>query len=315
VIRVLLLAAALLFGVLYAPSAVRADPFTGGPPISAPVQTGTAFLMPGGMLRRLAHMQMQLNEKISQEFRSIHSTGSVAATFTVLLLAFVYGVVHAAGPGHGKTVVGSYFVANDARWFTGLFLGGLIALLQGVTAIVLVFLISLVLRARELQVADQGALVDCVSYGIVAAIGCVMLWRAITDNGDSHSHGLVGHDHGHRHDAIDRPPAGMGGRLRRGLIAATGVAPCASAIIIMLFALANDAMGIGIAAVLALSLGMAVTVAGVGLISVVVRKMLMHAMEGPGLRFARAERILRLLGSAAIVGFAGLLMLGALARL
>jgi len=158
-------------------------------------------------------------------------------------------------------------------------------------------------------VANQGALVECVSYGIVALIGLVLFWRAATGRDHTHFGAVHGAGHGHRHEH-----AGVRHRSRRFLIAATGVAPCASAIIIMLFALANDAMGVGVAAVLALSLGMAVTVSAVGVLSIVARRLLMRLSRGPGLSLERVERVLRLVGSAAIVGFAGLLMIGALAR-
>jgi nickel/cobalt exporter len=309
--RTLILAATILLALACGLTNAAADPFTGRSPLPAPAQTGTAFLLPGKAIRGLAHIQMQLNEKISGEFRSLHGSGSIAATFAVLALAFLYGVVHAAAPGHGKTVVGSYFVANDARWFTGLIVGGIIALLQGITAIVIVFVLSLVLHARELQVANRGALVDCVSYGIVAAMGVVLLWRAVTNRGCGHSH-LPGGDGGHgsaRHGQSSSRP------VNRALIAGIGVAPCASAIIIMLFALANDAMGIGIAAVLALSLGMAVTVAAVGTLGVVARSVLLRLAKDSTRRWQGLERLIRLVGSTAIVGFAGLLMLGALSRL
>jgi len=292
----------------------EADPFNGRH--EAPVETGTIFLMPDGLLRNLGHMQMQLNDTISREFRSVHDSGSAAAMLGILALAFLYGVVHAAGPGHGKSVVGSYFVANEARWLSGFFMGGLISLMQGLTAIAIVFVMSLVLHSKELRVANQGALVGCVSYSIVAAIGLVLFWRAAT--GRRHVHAPAGSGHVHdlacRRPGHDGAPTGARGNGQRVLIAAIGVAPCASAIIIMLFALANDAMGVGIAAVLALSLGMAVTVSAVGMLGIVARRLLMRLSLGAGPHVERVERVLRLLGSAAIVGFAGLLMLGALSR-
>lgn len=313
--RALLVILTVLFGVAAGAGRADADPFNGRHEV--PVETAAPLLMPGGLMQRLGHMQMQLNETISREFRSERKTGSSAALLTILALAFLYGVVHAAGPGHGKSVVGSYFVANEARWASGFFMGGVISLMQGATAIAIVFLMSLVLHSRELRVANQGALVDCVSYGVVALIGLVLFWRAATGRGHDHAHfgaahgakheHVHGHGHGHEH-------TGARHSGRRFLIAATGVAPCASAIIIMLFALANDAMGVGVAAVLALSLGMAVTVSAVGVLGIVARRLLMRLSRGPGLRLERAERILRLVGSAAIVGFAGLLMVGALAR-
>jgi nickel/cobalt exporter len=94
------------------------------------------------------------------------------------------------------------------------------------------------------------------------------------------------------------------------LTAAAGVAPCASAIIIMLFALANDAMTVGVAAVLSLSLGMGLTVSIIGVLSIVGRRFLMR-LTGTGFRAERIERALAVAGSLAVMGFSGLLMLGA----
>jgi ABC-type nickel/cobalt efflux system permease component RcnA len=312
--RTLLLVLTIVLGATAGLSRAEADPFNGRHEV--PVGTGTMSLMPAGVMRSLGHMQMQLNETISDEFRSVRETGSAAAMLAVLALAFLYGVVHAAGPGHGKSVVGSYFVANEARWFSGFLMGGLISLMQGLTAIAIVFVMSLVLHSKQLRVANQGALVDCVSYGVVAAIGLVLFWRAATGRGHVHAPGRPGHVHGAAcgRAGHDGAPIAARGNGQRVLIAATGVAPCASAIIIMLFALANDAMGVGVAAVLALSLGMAVTVSAVGMLGIVARRFLMRLSVAAGPRVERAERILRLLGSAAIVGFAGLLMLGALSR-
>ena len=308
-------------------TAAHADPFNGQHEV--PADTGTVLLMPRGFINELAHAQMQLSETISGQFASVHTSGSIAAMLTILLLAFFYGVIHAAGPGHGKTVVASYFVANDSAFSAGIFTAGLISILQGVTAIAIVFVISLVLHSKELQVANRGALIDCVSYGIVMALGVVLFWRAATGRGCGHSHGPMEHSHAgepssdrthdrhahHDHAAIGHDKLeGERKNFQRLLVAAVGVAPCASAIIIMLFALANDAMGLGIAAVMALSLGMAITVSAVGMLSIVARRLVMRLTKGPGLGVQRLEQVLRLLGSAAIIGFAGLLMIGSLAN-
>ena len=100
------------------------------------------------------------------------------------------------------------------------------------------------------------------------------------------------------------------------LTLASGVAPCPSAIIIMLFALGTGAMALGIAAVLALSLGMGLTVSTIGILSIVARKYLKRIAEAPGRgNGERIERALALAGALAVTGFASLLMLGAWQRL
>jgi nickel/cobalt exporter len=48
----------------------------------------------------------------------------------ILLLSFAWGVLHAVGPGHGKMVVASYFVARRERWVKGVLFGSLISLVK-----------------------------------------------------------------------------------------------------------------------------------------------------------------------------------------
>jgi nickel/cobalt exporter len=327
---------ALLFALcLSLAPALAADPFgSAAPPTAAPTQMAGPSLM-GGFLQRLAREQKALNDVISHGFREVRDTGSMAALYTILSLSFVYGILHAAGPGHGKSVVASYFVANEARWTSGVIMGGAISLLQGLTAIVAVFVLSLILHAKQFEVEDRGALIEFVSYGLVAAIGLVMFWRAITGRGCGHDHGPVtrhrsahqhhdhhghahthhGHcDHDHAHDHHHAARA-SGINFHRLITVAAGVAPCASAIIIMLFALANDALTVGVAAVLSLSLGMAMTVSLIGVLSIVGRKFLQRLTSGPGWGAERIERGLAIAGSVSVMGFSGLLMLGAWDRL
>ncbi len=320
--RRLALLPAVLFGLASTLTSAYADPFNGTHVV--PAGAGSLYLMPSGLVARLAHIQMQLNDVISREFQSVDHTGSIIAALTILALAFIYGVVHAAMPGHGKTIVGSYFVANEARWRSGLFMGGLIAALQGATAIAIVFLMSLILHLKELATANQGAVIGSVSYALVVVIGCVVLWRSATGRDCGHGHGRAQSHHNRdvahdcdRHDtAAHRHAPGRAQRnFQRILIAVTGVVPCSSAIVIMLFALANDAMPMGIAAVVALSLGMALTVSAVGMVGIAARPVLLRISGGSGHHLERAERTVRILGASAMVGFAGLLMIGAMSRI
>jgi ABC-type nickel/cobalt efflux system permease component RcnA len=291
-----------------------------------------------GALQRLAHQQMLLNERISHQFKAVRDTGSRAAFFTILALAFLYGVLHAAGPGHGKSIVAAYFVANEARWTSGVVMGGVISLLQGVTAVVVVFLLSLVLKTSQMAVENNGAMVEFISYGLVVLIGLVLFYRAVTGKGHNHHHGPVslghghhdhqhghghdhhdhhacGHDHGHHEHGHDHRPAPSGTSFRRILTLAAGVAPCASAIIIMLFALANGAMLVGTIAVLSLSLGMGLTVSAIGVLSILARGLMKRFAGGETAAGERLERALAIGGSVLVVGFAGALMLGAWVRL
>jgi nickel/cobalt exporter len=326
--RLILLVLLLCLGTA---TAALADPF-GPPPGKNPVAEEPASAGPsllGGFIQRLARTQSRINDRISHEIRTVRDTGSIPALLTILSIAFLWGVLHAAGPGHGKSVVAAYFVATEARWTSGIVMGGVISLLQGLTAIVTVFILAAILHGLQTKVQLDGAMIELVSYGLVAILGLVMFWRAVTGRGHSHHHGPIGtahgHEHGHGHDHHDhhhghdhhdtpaqpRRTPGFGSILT--LFA--GVAPCASAIIIMLFSLANDAILIGAVAVLALSLGMGLTVSAIGVLSIVARNVMKRFATGSNERGERIERLMAIAGSLAVVGFSGLLMLGAWDRL
>jgi len=289
--------------------ALAADPLTGR--AAPPPEPGT--VVASGLILRLAQAQRRLNDAISAAFREVRDGGSRAAIAVILGLAFLYGVLHAIGPGHGKAVVASYFVANQARWTSGIVMGSLISLIQGVTAVILVGLLAVILQWRQFEVLNRATLVEFVSYALIALLGLVMLWRGIAGYGCAHGHG-ADHDHAESHRHGDAPSGG-GAALRGRLVLAAGLTPCASAIIILLFALANQALLLGIAAVAALSLGMAITVSVIGVASVLGRRAIVGALDRIGLETHRLEQGLSIAGALVIVAASGLLMAGAWARL
>jgi ABC-type nickel/cobalt efflux system permease component RcnA len=245
---------------------------------------------------------------MSGEFRSLHETGSRAALLLILSLSFLYGVLHAAGPGHGKAVVASYFIANKAHWTSSIVMGGLISLVQGISAIAIVGVLGLVLRWAQFEILDQTTVIEFVSYGLIALIGVVMLWRALRHSGHFHHHHAHDAGNAHGHGALACR------KLDVRLVLVAGSVPCASAIIMMLFALANDVITVGIVAVLVMSLGMGMTVSALGILAIAARD-LASRLFGGGAGGARLERVLTVLGARMIVTVAGLLMIGAWVQL
>ena len=52
-------------------------------------------------LELITSWQYELNRTVSTSLRNIDSAESLMAVLTILAIAFIYGVIHAAGPGHG----------------------------------------------------------------------------------------------------------------------------------------------------------------------------------------------------------------------
>ena len=71
----------------------------------------------------------------------------LAATWTLMLLSFGYGVFHAAGPGHGKAVISAWLLATENELRRGVLISFMSAIIQALTAIVLVGVLFLVVAS------------------------------------------------------------------------------------------------------------------------------------------------------------------------
>jgi nickel/cobalt exporter len=303
-----LLALGLLFGILAVLPDAAANPFQPGSTREASPRPAPPPA--GGFTATVAKMQRDMNEAISAKFREMESGGSPAVLFGILLLSFAYGALHAAGPGHGKSVVASYLLARPQAWPAGIAIGTLSSLLQGAVSILLVLVLALLFEIGGLDLMAHATVIEAVSYGLIVLIGAWLFYEAVTGRG-CHAHG---HDHVHDHACGHHHHGKTKDRTMLGLILAAGITPCASAIIVLLFALAQDALAIGIGAALVMSLGMGVTVSAVALMSIFGRKTV-AAVAGHGRAALLIERGLAVAGSLLVIGLAGVLLLGAWERL
>jgi nickel/cobalt transporter (NicO) family protein len=137
--------------------------------------------VPGGTLfPRLASTfissQIYFNQHLTAAILAIHR-GS--GPWTLLLLSFLYGVVHAIGPGHGKAVVSSYLLATRQTLRNGVLLVFVAALAQASGAIVLIFVAAMVLHLTSVSITQATARFEVVSGLLVLLLGCWLVWSKI----------------------------------------------------------------------------------------------------------------------------------------
>ena len=287
----------------------------------------------GGFAGWIFAKQAEFYRMMSGTIRAAKADGSAA--YTLMGISFLYGIFHAAGPGHGKAVISSYLVANNETWRRGVVLSFASALLQAVVAIAIVGIAAVLLNATAKTMGNAVRVIEIVSYALIVLIGLRLLWvkgRALLHllrpgGHDHHGHGHA-HDHGHGHDhphddeeeasawghAHAPEPAELKGRhwLRHGLsaIVAVGLRPCSGAIIVLVFALAQGLFWIGAASTFVMGLGTAITVATIATIAVGARGLagkLAQAKPGAGMLLLRGfETAAALL----IVAFGALLLTG-----
>lgn len=217
-------------------------------------------------------------------------------------LSFLYGVFHAAGPGHGKVVISSYLLANETQVKHGVVLSAISALLQSLVAIGFVLIAAGVLGMTSIAMGDAANWIGIVSYALVVLLGLWLIARKLFGWGHSHHHHgddmaskahahlhddhAHDHDHGHdhvhhghdHHDAthdhhdhqhIVTPEAAMGSwREQLGVVLAVGMRPCSGALVVLVFALSQGLLAAGILAVLLMGVGTAITVATLATLAV-----------------------------------------------
>ena len=244
---------------------------------------------------------------------AVREAKSGAAGFWLLAgLSFAYGVFHAAGPGHGKAVMASYMIANERALKRGLILTFLAAMLQGAVAIAIVGIAALIFNATARRMTEAAQAIELVSYGAVAALGMWLVWtkgrafvreaRALslqpalaTANGaglgspsrfvcDAVEPGHVhtadcGHFHAPDPATLDRDFS-WGSALAT--IVAAGARPCSGAILVLVFAMAQGVMLAGVGAVVAMSLGTALTTGALAAIAVLAKDVALRLTSGGG---------------------------------
>ena len=113
--------------------------------------------------------------QLSGLIRAAKTDGS--AVWTLLGLSFVYGIFHAAGPGHGKAVISSYLVANDETWRRGVVLSFASAMLQALVAVALVGIAAVLIeRHRRRTMRSTVRWIEIVSYALIALVGLRLIW-------------------------------------------------------------------------------------------------------------------------------------------
>lgn len=230
------------------------------------------------------------------------------AAWGLIALSFAYGAVHAAGPGHGKAVIAAYLLANERTFLRGVAISAAAALLQGAVAVAIVGTMALLFQATSKHMTHVARMVEIASYAGITILGCLLVYKKAkallslsrtaplaslepafavaapplgtarkTGRKFSAEEAVLAHEHsaacGHLH-ALDPRAIGAeyGWKATALTIVAAGLRPCSGAILVLVFSLAQGVLLAGILAVLAMSLGTAITTSVLAAVAVFAKK-------------------------------------------
>jgi ABC-type nickel/cobalt efflux system permease component RcnA len=280
-----------------------------------------------GFFLWIAEMQRSFYREMTGALKAMRQDGS--AVWLLVGLSFVYGIFHAAGPGHGKAVISSYMLANETLLRRGVVLSFISAMLQAVSAVVLVSVAFLVLRGTAIKMTDATWFMEAASYALITLFGFWLLVtklrprRAAASLSAAHAHDHH-HDHGHHHHGEGEvcetcghshapDPKMLAGpmnwRSAWAAVAAVGLRPCSGALIVLTFAMLNGLVAGGIVSVFAMALGTAITVSTLATLAVTAKNAALR-FSGSGAMSAGLHRAIEI-GGAALVMLLGIILFGA----
>ena len=194
-----LIALAALFCVAtlaLAQAEIKKSPFGAGPAPAATSNEATVPTGSSGVWGWLMATQQHYQREMATSVRDLKTASPWAAAASLAFISFMYGVLHAAGPGHGKAVISSYVLANRQTVRRGILLSFMAAFFQACSAILLVGILALAVKATSLQMKSAESSIETASWALVALAGAWLLYRQsmplLAARRDAH-----GHDHSH----------------------------------------------------------------------------------------------------------------------
>jgi nickel/cobalt exporter len=228
----------------------------------------------------------------------------VTDTIFYLASSFWLGAVHAATPGHGKTISAAYIVGARGRPVDALVLG-IFVTLSHTSGIIIVGVLATMgsawlvpQRVEAYLGVGTGLLVIAIGLWMLRTQLALSATAPVADHVHDHEHGGAehAHDHVHAHDDLGYHSHGWGRRhshsaaleganrprlaILLGLGIAGGLLPDPGALAILLAALASGKDVLGLMTVLVFSIGFASVLVVVGIVAARVGEAVLTWLSG-----------------------------------
>jgi len=251
-------------------------------------------------LLKITLLQKTIREELSQFGRNIKDNPFGKAFWMFLLFSFIYGIIHALGPGHGKSIVCSYFLNQPGKYFHGIMMGNCCAFVHSFSSVVIISGFYLFFKTTGLiQFETASLLLSKISYFFLLIIGIFLLAFTVFNFMN-------------REKVFNRNLQiyENDGDIRLMLITAfaSGIIPCPGSALILIFSITQGFFFQGIIAMVFIALGMGFTTSFFATLTIMSRNSIFYLTERNKSLFLIIYLFLSLMGSL-IVMLTGVLCL------
>lgn len=249
-------------------------------------------------IKHNAELQQDIKEQLADLSYEYQNGGGSSAIWLILCMAFLYGIFHSLGPGHGKVFVFSYILTEKPKVLKAIYTSYLIAFLHGLSGMIIALVIVWSLQTYSSEASginDASTLISQISYVIMFIIGCMLLFNYIRNKQHSHDHDL-------KNKSFKFIP----------FVFSVGMVPCPGTIITVTFLSAMGMLTIGIFASLFIVLGMGLTISLIALLSLFSKRLVGRLYQSKPQSYQRMYNGLSITGALMLVGFGVLFFLGTL---
>jgi len=240
------------------------------------------------ILHTLVAYQYELNRYISSTIRDINDESSLSASLLVLGIAFIYGLVHAIGPGHGKALVALYFTSNKSNYKKAFKMGYMISVIHAISALIFTFGIFFILKTMFRRNFDEFSnIAMSISAVMIISVGLYLIYEAYKSKNEKEKELKISN------------------KSENAVAFSAGVVPCPGVMTIVLFCVVLGKYTLGILAAISMSIGMGLTISIAGIFSIALNKKAGSFLEGK-------TYILEIVGGLLVTLLGTFLLLGSL---
>jgi len=198
---------------------------------------------------QIVNWQYYLNSSISSYIKSVNEDG-LSAAIVVLGISFIYGLVHAAGPGHGKALVSFYFLSRGGSYKKAIKLGYLISIVHALSALSITFIVYFILQGFFSKTFKELSNISMIiSAVMIIAVGIYLFVKAIKAKKEKE-----------RTDFSKE-------KSEYAVAFSAGIVPCPGVMTIVLFCISAGNLYLGVLSAISMSIGMGFTISLAGILT------------------------------------------------